>query len=65
MNAHFEAQRDALREQLRQQRALISERLGPPAAARFPRSLVLRLLVEHPEVAARLAVGLAALWRAR
>jgi hypothetical protein len=54
-------QRQSIRDQLQAQRCVVERRLLPPAADAngYPRSLTMRLLIQQPELAARLVALIA------
>lgn len=60
-------QRLALRRQLQEQRQRIADQLDLAATndGGFPRSMTMRLLIRRPDLALRLALGIAALLRPR
>lgn len=56
-----------LRQQLREQRGVIAQRLGPASSAQpgsYPRSMTMRLLKERQGLLIRLLLGAASLLRA-
>ena len=59
----FESERDRLRRQMGSQRELIAQRLGPPPEAEraYPRSMIMRLLTQHPILVSGIAARVAPL----
>ena len=57
----LDAQRDALRQKMQQQRELIAMKLGPDRTERpaFPRSNTMRFFYDRPGLATKLAVEVA------
>ncbi|MFA5939884.1 MAG: hypothetical protein WC809_11065 [Sinimarinibacterium sp.] len=60
-------QRLALRQQLQEQRRRIAHQLDGAATAdgSFPRSMTMRLVIRRPDLAVRLALGIATLLKRR
>ena len=58
-------QRQVLRGQMWLQRQRIAHSLVPAERAVFPRSVTMRLVMQHPQMLAQLALGLLRLWRWR
>jgi hypothetical protein len=61
------SQRDALRQRLQAQRAVIAQELGdyPGAPGHFPRSLTVRLLTRWPGLSLQLLMRVATMLRSR
>jgi len=59
--ASLAEQRQSIRDQLQMQRQVLARQLAPPVdiQGRYPRSMTMRLLIQRPELVARLAAVLA------
>ncbi len=59
--ASLAEQRQSVREQLQLQRQVVARQLAPPVDihGRYPRSMTMRLLIQRPELVARLVALLA------